>query len=448
MDLARVFISYTHTDRDFAARLAVDLTRAGVNVWYDQWEILPGDSIVEKIDSALQWNDHLLIVLSPEATQSRWVAREINSSLLKSLDGRSVSLIPVLKDQCALPILIADLRYVDFTQSYDSGFAALLARFENISRVPAYSVQAKKITDLDIISPGGPVKTLFPKTFTDWPRCVLDERGRLDVLIILGSTNREKSGDSFEFSKSKIETDIFGTHWTFSRQESPGTTRDAVRAVDLAAYLGATQLNERAGSKGGLSLGHPICALDVTVTQDQLMKNLILVGAADTNLFYGLAAVAYRQRFGYSIPVRYAGDEHLYFTCDQIVSDLSGQTYSRLEDSGWMHCGYIAMVPNPWSPTKVMVLASGTRATGTQAALLALIKDSDEAAVQDGESKPWCWLSGNNRYNNAVPAKVVRASRATVAVGSDYLTSSQELRISPYTRISQRHAITDFEFLE
>ena len=97
--MARVFISYTHTDRDFAARLAVDLTRAGVNVWYDQWEILPGDSIVEKIDSALQWNDHLLIVLSPEATQSRWVAREINSSLLKSLDGRSVSLIPVLKDQ-------------------------------------------------------------------------------------------------------------------------------------------------------------------------------------------------------------------------------------------------------------------------------------------------------------------------------------------------------------
>jgi hypothetical protein len=376
------------------------------------------------------------------------MAREINASLLKSLEGRSVSLIPVLKERCVLPILIAELQYADFTQSYDFGFAALLARFENISRVPAYSVQAKKITDLDIAAPGGPVKTLFPKTFADWPRCVLDERGGLDVLIIMGSTSREKSGDSSEFSKSQIETDIFGTRWRFSRQESPGTTRDAVLAVDLAAYLGTTQLNEHVGSQGRLSLGHSICALDVSVTQDQLMKNLILVGAADTNLFYGLAAVAYRQRFGYSIPVRYTGDEHLYFTCDQIVSDLSGQTYSRLEESGWMHCGYIAMVPNPWSPTKVMVLASGTRATGTQAALLALIKGYDEMAAQDGGGDPWHWLSGNNRYNNAVPAKIVRASRATVAVGSDYLASSQELKISPYTRISQRHSITDFEFLE
>jgi hypothetical protein len=106
------------------------------------------------------------------------MAREINASLLKSLEGRSVSLIPVLKERCVLPILIAELQYADFTQSYDFGFAALLARFENISRVPAYSVQAKKITDLDIAAPGGPVKTLFPKTFADWPRCVLDERGR------------------------------------------------------------------------------------------------------------------------------------------------------------------------------------------------------------------------------------------------------------------------------
>jgi hypothetical protein len=446
--LARVFISYTHADRDFAARLAVDLTRAGVNVWYDQWEIAPGDSIVEKVNSALQWNDHLLIVLSPEAIQSRWVAREINSSLLTSLEGRSVSLIPVLKEQCALPILIADLRYADFTQSYDSGFASLLARFENISRVPAYSVQARKITGLDIVTPGGPVKTLFPKTFADWPGCVLGERGGLDVLIILGSTSREKAGDSSGFSKSQIETDVFGTHWKFSRQESPGTTRDAVRAVDLAVHLGATQVNKHLESQGRLSTGDSICALDVSVTQDQLMRNLILVGAADTNLFYGLAAVAYRQRFGYSIPVRYTGDEHLYFTCDQIVSDLSGQTYSRLEESGWMHCGYIAMVPNPWSPTKVMVLASGTRATGTQAALLALIKGCDEVAAQDEDAEPWRWLSGNNRHNNAVPAKVVRASRATVAVGSDYLTSSQELKISPYARISQRHEISDFEFLE
>ena len=72
-----------------------------------------------------------------------------------------------------------------------------------------------------------------------------------------------------------------------------------------------------------------------------------------------------------------------------------------------MHCGYLAMVPNPWSPSKVMVLASGTRATGTQAALLALTRDWDAPARQDGEANTESWhsLAGNNRYNPAVPAK-------------------------------------------
>ena len=67
----RVFISYTHADRPFASRLAVDLTHAGVNVWYDEWEILPGDSIVEKIDTALRENDYLMVILTPDSIESR-----------------------------------------------------------------------------------------------------------------------------------------------------------------------------------------------------------------------------------------------------------------------------------------------------------------------------------------------------------------------------------------
>jgi hypothetical protein len=95
-----------------------------------------------------------------------------------------------------------------------------------------------------------------------------------------------------------------------------------------------------------------------------------------------------------------------------------------------------------------MILASGTRATGTQAALLALTKGYDEIAAQAENAEAWHWLAGNNRYNSGVPAKIVRASRAVVAVGSDYLASSREIKVSPYDRISQRHIITDFEFLE
>lgn len=172
------------------------------------------------------------------------------------------------------------------------------------------------------------------------------------------------------------------------------------------------------------------------------------MGAADTNLFFGLATVAFRQRFGYSLPMRYSGDDQLYFTCDQIVSDLSGRTYPRLEESGSMHCGYLTMVPNPWVPAKLMVLASGIRGTGTQAALLALLRDGDRVARSDADAPAWHRLAGNNRHNPAVPAKIVRASRARVVPGSGYLTESEEQEVPAHSRISQRHVITDFEFLE
>ena len=127
---------------------------------------------------------------------------------------------------------------------------------------------------------------------------------------------------------------------------------------------------------------------------------------------------------------------------------MSGLTYPRLEESGFMHCGYLAMVRNPWSPSKVIVFASGTRATGTQAALLALIRGSDTIAIPDNKVDSWHRLSGNNRHNQAIPVKIVRATKAVVAVGSDYLATAQELAIPPNARVSQRHIITDFEFLE
>jgi hypothetical protein len=50
--LPKVFMSHTSSDKPFVARLAADLARIGVGVWYDSWEIRGGESIVEKINEA------------------------------------------------------------------------------------------------------------------------------------------------------------------------------------------------------------------------------------------------------------------------------------------------------------------------------------------------------------------------------------------------------------
>jgi hypothetical protein len=68
--LPKVFMSHTSSDKPFVARLAADLARIGVGVWYDSWEIRGGESIVEKINERLSANDHLVVVLSPASVRS------------------------------------------------------------------------------------------------------------------------------------------------------------------------------------------------------------------------------------------------------------------------------------------------------------------------------------------------------------------------------------------
>ena len=45
----KVFISHAGEDREFAQDLATKLRARGVNAWLDVWEILPGDSLIDKI---------------------------------------------------------------------------------------------------------------------------------------------------------------------------------------------------------------------------------------------------------------------------------------------------------------------------------------------------------------------------------------------------------------
>lgn len=42
--MPKLFLSYSHHDREFAQRLAQDLRNNSVEIWLDQTEMKPGDS--------------------------------------------------------------------------------------------------------------------------------------------------------------------------------------------------------------------------------------------------------------------------------------------------------------------------------------------------------------------------------------------------------------------
>ena len=92
----KVFISHAHDERDQAIvrRIAEGLRGQGLEVWYDEWEIWPGENFAEKISQALEESQAMVVVLTPNALRSPWVRREVEYALgSESYSGR---LIPVI----------------------------------------------------------------------------------------------------------------------------------------------------------------------------------------------------------------------------------------------------------------------------------------------------------------------------------------------------------------
>ena len=122
----RVFISHSSADKPFVRDLAVELRSHGLDVWYDDWEIAVGDSIIDKIFEGLRASDTLVVVLSPVSVASRWVKEELNTVVMRRVSENDIRILPVLLETCDIPLPLRHIRYADFRQNKNDGFALLL----------------------------------------------------------------------------------------------------------------------------------------------------------------------------------------------------------------------------------------------------------------------------------------------------------------------------------
>jgi len=127
----QVFISYSHKDRQFAENLANSLSSEGVSVWYDNWQIHVGDSIVRKIQQGLSSSDFLIILLSNNSTESKWVEQELNASTIRNIESEGIFILPALVEKCQIPIFLSDRKYADFTKDWTSAYEELLAAIDH-----------------------------------------------------------------------------------------------------------------------------------------------------------------------------------------------------------------------------------------------------------------------------------------------------------------------------
>jgi hypothetical protein len=121
LETQQYFFSYSRKDADFVIKLAGDLKKAGLNVWVDQLDILPGARWDDSIEKGLRDASSMLVVLSETSIQSENVMDEVSYAL-----GKGKRVVPLLIHNCDVPFRLARLQYIDFTKDYTSAFQHLV----------------------------------------------------------------------------------------------------------------------------------------------------------------------------------------------------------------------------------------------------------------------------------------------------------------------------------
>ncbi|MFN8563747.1 MAG: toll/interleukin-1 receptor domain-containing protein [Anaerolineae bacterium] len=75
--MAQIFISYSKHNIDFARHLRAQLQGAGFEVWMDEIRLSTSQHWAETLESNITGCTIFMIILSPEAKSSQWVAREL-----------------------------------------------------------------------------------------------------------------------------------------------------------------------------------------------------------------------------------------------------------------------------------------------------------------------------------------------------------------------------------
>jgi CheY-like chemotaxis protein len=75
------FVSHSSKDVEFAARLHSDLIANGVSCFYAPEDLKSGDKFRVVIDESIKVRDKLLLILSSNSIDSRWVESEVETAL-------------------------------------------------------------------------------------------------------------------------------------------------------------------------------------------------------------------------------------------------------------------------------------------------------------------------------------------------------------------------------
>lgn len=142
-DVIDLFLCHTGADKDWVRSLAERLEQEEhegrtLRVFFDEWDIAPGENILERIENGLRGARFVAVVISPAMTRAAWPTLEWQTQVYDDPNGKRARVIPLIvkkfddttKEPVDIPLPLRILRYLDFSAAdrFALAYELLLAR--------------------------------------------------------------------------------------------------------------------------------------------------------------------------------------------------------------------------------------------------------------------------------------------------------------------------------
>jgi len=134
----KLFLCHSSKDKErFVEKLAYKLNNKGIDVYYDDWVLDYGDSLIDLFDM-IEEADVFVIVLSKYSVESKWVREELSAGFIRKIEN-GTKLIPIIiDDDIDIP---SSLRHthqcrISDINDYDEDFKKLCNTIYGISNKP------------------------------------------------------------------------------------------------------------------------------------------------------------------------------------------------------------------------------------------------------------------------------------------------------------------------
>jgi TIR domain len=109
------FLSYSHTNAEFVAKLHAWLTdSAGFAIWLDKTSLAAGADVDNQLATDIARCRGIVLVLSKESLRSDWVKGEIQCALKeRQSSGGEFSVVAIRIDDCDVPLQLQSTKYID-----------------------------------------------------------------------------------------------------------------------------------------------------------------------------------------------------------------------------------------------------------------------------------------------------------------------------------------------